>query len=162
VGGRLGGERVHQLGDQLDRLPRRIAAVQPQVERDLIVARAPRVQRRTVRRDLGESPLDRGVDVLVGRGELERAVVQLAADSAQAALDSRQLRAGKNAGGLQAAGVGNAPGDVVRVQLEVDCQRGGEPFELGQQAALKASAPEFLAYLVSLLASPRSRPKSRE
>ena len=47
---------------------------EPQVERDLVVAAAPGVQLGARGAgDLGDPALDRGVDVLVGRHELERA-----------------------------------------------------------------------------------------
>ena len=56
--------------------------VQPQVERDLVVAAAAGVQLGAGRaRDLGDPALDRGVDVLVGRCERERAARQLLLDS---------------------------------------------------------------------------------
>jgi len=62
---RLCGEHIDQPGKACDRLSRRVAAVQPQVERDLVVARPARVKGRSGGRDLGETALDGGVDVLV-------------------------------------------------------------------------------------------------
>ena len=87
----LGGDRIDQLAKRVRRLPRGIAAVEPQVERDLVVARAPGVQRGTRRGDLGQTPLDRRVDVLVGRLEPEISCVKLAPDPAQSSFDRGQL-----------------------------------------------------------------------
>jgi hypothetical protein len=50
------------------------------------------VKRRAGRGDLGQAPLDRGVNVLVGLAELELSVVELALDPAEAALDRGQSR----------------------------------------------------------------------
>jgi hypothetical protein len=81
------------------------------------------VQRRACRRDLGQPPLNRGVDVLVRVGQLELAVLQLTLDAAKATFDGRQLRTGDDSGGGKPARVRDAAGDVVRVELEVDLQR---------------------------------------
>ena len=71
-------------------------------------------------RELGETSFDRGVDVLVGRSELELARVQLALDLAKSALDRGQLRLRHHARGGKAAGVRDATRDVIRVKLVVD------------------------------------------
>jgi hypothetical protein len=81
------------------------------------------VQGRACRRDLGQPPLDRGVDVLVRIGQVELAALQLTLDAAESALDGRQLRTADDSGGGKPARVGNAAGDVVGVELEVDLQR---------------------------------------
>jgi len=81
------------------------------------------VQGRACRRDLGQPPLDRGMDVLVRVGQLELAVLQLTLDAAEAALDGRQLRTSDDSGGGKPARVRDAAGDVVGVELEVDLQR---------------------------------------
>ena len=81
------------------------------------------MQGRACRRDLGQPPLDRGVDVLVRVGQLELAVLQLTLDAAEAALDGRQLRTADDSGDGKPARVRDAAGDVVGVELEVDLQR---------------------------------------
>ncbi len=81
------------------------------------------MQGRACRRDLGQPPLDRGMDVLVRVGQLELAVLQLTLDAAEAALDGRQLRTSDDSGGGKPARVRDAAGDVVGVELEVDLQR---------------------------------------
>jgi len=57
------------------------------------------VHGRACRCDLGQPPLDRGVNVLVRVGQLELAVLQLTLDAAKAALDGRQLRTSDDSGG---------------------------------------------------------------
>ena len=75
------------------------------------------------RRDLGQPPLDRGVDVLVRVRQLELAVLQLTLDAAKAALDGRQLRTSDDSGGGKPARMRDAAGDVIWVELEVDLER---------------------------------------
>jgi hypothetical protein len=160
----LDRERVDDIREEQERFVRRVAAVKPEVQGDLVVARPPCVERRAGGRDLGQPALDRGVDVLVCRREFERALVELSLDSAQPALNGRQLGGGDDICGLEPARVGEAARDVVGVELEVDSERRGEALELGQQPARESAAPQLLrfgGYFVSLLASPRSRPKSR-
>lgn len=82
------------------------------------------------RRELREPALDGGVDVFVGLFEIELTGVELALDPPQAALDGGQLRPGKEACRGKAACVSDAPGDVERIQLEVDLQRRREALEL--------------------------------
>lgn len=76
-----------------------------------------------MRRYLGEPPLDRGVDVLVRVGDLERAGVELALDAPQAALDRSELGGLQDSGRGQATRVRNAARDVEGVELEVDLER---------------------------------------
>jgi hypothetical protein len=70
------------------------------------------------------------VDVLVRFRENELASVDLALDSSEPALDGRELRGCQEPRGRQPARVGDAPGDVVRVELEIDLERRREAFEL--------------------------------
>jgi len=112
---RLCGQHIDQPGKACDRLSRRVATVQPQVERDLVVARPARVKGRAGGRDLREPALYGGVDVLVCCLELEVTGVELAPDPAQAALDGGQPRRRKQARGFEPTGVRDAPLDVVRV-----------------------------------------------
>ena len=101
------------------------------------------------------------MDVLVRLAERKLARVQLAPDSPQAPLDRLQLRGLQEAGRGQPARVGDAAGDVVRIELEVDLQRGREALELGQQPAREAATPELAGYGVSLFTSPSSPFNSR-
>ena len=110
--------------------------------------------------DLGQPALDRGVDVLVGLAELELTFVQLALDAAKAALDQREARPGEKTRGGKPTRVGDAAGDVERIQLEISLQRRREPLELRVERLAKPAAPE-LAYGVSLFTSPSRLPSSR-
>ena len=184
VGGRPGSQHIDQLRETGDGLGRRVPAVQPEVERDLVVAGPARVQGRPRRSYLGEPALDGGVDVLVGRSELEIAGVELALDPSQAALDGGQLRRRQQPRGLEPTCMRDAPSDVVRIELVIGLERRCKALELRQEAALEAPAPQLssllcrapcarpavcrapcarpaIRYLVSLFASPSSRPKSR-
>jgi len=88
------------------------------------------VKRRTGRGDLGQAPLDRGVNVLVRLAELELPVVELALDPAEATLDRGKSRSRKKAGLGQPACMREAAGDVERIKLEIRLQRGRETFEV--------------------------------
>src|SRR5260221_3759012 len=160
VTARLGGERLDQLRNRGRQLRRGNPAVQPQVQRDLVVARSPGVQGGAGGRDFGEPSLDGGVDVFVRVFEIEGSRIELALDPTQAALDRRELGFGKKARGGQPARVSEAAGDIKRIQLEVDLERRRESLKLKQQRAPKAGAPE-LAYGVSLFTSPSRLPSSR-
>jgi hypothetical protein len=74
------------------------------------------------RRELGQSPLDGGVDVFVGVLELEVARVELPLNPPKATLDRCEPVPGKNARRGQAARVGEAARDVERVELEIDLE----------------------------------------
>ena len=112
-------------------------------------------------RELGQPALDCSVDVFVRVFEIEFTRVELALDPPQAALDRCQLRFGNKARRGQPASVGDAAGDVERIELEVDLERRRELLQLGEEWAAKPRAPE-LAYDVSLLTSPSRFPISRE
>jgi hypothetical protein len=86
-----------------------------------------------VRRDLGQPPLDRGVDVLVRVRKLKGAGVELALDPPQAALDRPERGGLEDPGRGQAARVGDAARDVEGIELVVDRERRGESLELGKQ-----------------------------
>jgi hypothetical protein len=81
------------------------------------------VQCRACRRDLGEPPLDSGVDVLVGVEEGELAFVELTLDSSQPSLDGGELRRRKKLRRRQTTSVRDAPGDVEGVELEIRIER---------------------------------------
>lgn len=111
-------------------------------------------------RELGQPPFDRGVNVFVCVFEIELARVELALDPAQSPLDGGELRSGEQSSRGQPASVRDAPGDVERIELEVDLERRRELLELGQKGPAKSSAPE-LAYGASLFTSPSKLPSSR-
>src|ERR1700687_113898 len=111
-------------------------------------------------RDLGQAPLDCGVDVLVALADLELALVQLALDASQAALDQRESCPGQKTRREQAARVGDAAGNVERIQLEVRLQRRRESLELRVEGLAEATTPQ-LRYCVRLFTSPSRVPSSR-
>ena len=111
----LRAQRLDHRGDLNGQLAGGGPTVETKVERDLVVARPACMQRGAGGRDLGEPPLDRGMDVLIGVEELERAGSELFADASQPPLDSSQLCGGDDAGGSEAARVRDAAGDVERV-----------------------------------------------
>ena len=80
------------------------------------------MQRRPGRRDLGQAPLDRGVDVLVLELEVELVAVQLTFDLPEPATYRRKLAGREDARRGQPARVREAPRDVVRIELVVDRQ----------------------------------------
>ena len=124
IGVRLGlvRQRIDEVGEADRGFDRRIATEQPQVERHLVVARPARVQRRPGRRDLGQAPLDRGVDVLVLQLEVELVAVQLTLDLPEPATYRGKLAGREDARRGQPACVREAPRDVVRIELVVDRQ----------------------------------------
>ena len=131
------------------------------------------------RRELGQPALDRRVDVFVCVFEIELTGVELPLDPPEAALDRGELRFGQKARGGEPASVGDAPGDVERVELEVDLERGREPLELRKEPAAKPRPPQlfppspakgrvgvgggamWIGYGVSLFTSPSRFPSSR-
>ena len=120
---RLGSKGFDHVGQRRDQLRRGNPAVEPKVQGNLIVARTPCVKGRASRCDLCETSLDGGMDVLIGLAELELTTVELALDSAKAALDRRQPSPGQEARPGEAARMGDAAGDVERIQLEIRFQR---------------------------------------
>jgi hypothetical protein len=139
----LGGERIDHVPDRGNKLRSGNAAVQPQVQRNLVVARAPCVQGGPGRRDFSEPAFDCGVNVLVGVFEFEFVCVELPLDTAQATLDRRQPALGKKARRGKATRVSEAAGDVERVQLEVDLQRRRESLQLGKERSAEAPSPKL-------------------
>ena len=85
--GRLGAELFDHVRDRADRRGGRGTAVKPQIKCDLVVARPACVQRRSSGSDLGETALDRCVDVLVAVEKLERPVIELALHLTKTSLD---------------------------------------------------------------------------
>ena len=69
---------------------------------------------------LGQPTFDGGMDVFVGRLELELATVQLSLDLLQPGLDRRQLAIRQEAGGGEAPGMGDAALDVIGIELDIE------------------------------------------
>jgi hypothetical protein len=121
VGLCLRDQRLHQRLEQRDRPGGVRPNQQGQVGRHLIVPGARRVELAASRADqLGESPLDRHVDVLVLLAELERALVQLPPDPVESPRDLLELSV------IEHTELGEHPG--VRLRL-LDVERGQAPVE---------------------------------
>jgi hypothetical protein len=78
---------------------------------------------------LGQSALDRHVDVLVGVAELELSALQLASDGIEPFLQTRQLLVGEQARTAQGPGVGARAANVLRPQTAVEGDRRVQPPE---------------------------------
>lgn len=83
------------------------------------------------------------MDVLVSLAELEHALIELALNAAQPPLDGGESSVRQDSRGREPPGVGDAAGDVIRIQLEVGLERGRETLELRQQAPAKARTPQL-------------------
>src|SRR5438105_3577138 len=106
-------------------------------------------------RQLGQTAFDCGVDVLICARELERAIIKLALDPAQSPFDGSELGRLDDAGLGQDARVGDAAGDVERIELEVDPEGGREALQLRQHPPAEAAAPHLFVYWASLFTSRR-------
>ena len=136
--GVAGHGRVHGLGGARHQRPLHgpehlagarghLLEVEPLVERDLVVARAPGVQLAAdLAHQLEEPALDVHVDVLELGPEGERAALQLTPHRVQAGDDPIALGIGEQAGPRQRAGPRHAAHDVVRPQPLIERQRAGE------------------------------------
>ena len=146
VAGRLGpGEQdVLQGDDEPGDVDQLALAPQPQVGGDLVVAAARRVQLGAGRSgQLGDAPLDRGVDVLVARDERERVAGQLVLDLVERAEDRASTSSSvEQPGPLQAADVGARAGDVVAPQPAVERQADGVGEQGVGRPAGEATVPE--------------------
>jgi hypothetical protein len=117
----LGSQSLHQLCERASDRGTRGPAVKTQVQRNLVVPGAPRVQPGAgLWRQLGEPALNCRVDVLVRLPEDEAAVLDLRRNLAQPALGGLELLLAEKTGGTQAASVGDRTGDVVGSQINVD------------------------------------------
>jgi hypothetical protein len=98
-----------------------------------------------VAEQIGHAPLDRGVHVLVGAGERERAVGDRGADPAQGVHDPRGVLRRQQAGGLQRPRVRDAGPHVVCGQPNVVVQRAAERVRLRRRRCGEPAGPQGLA-----------------
>src|SRR5262249_27141801 len=94
---------------------------EPERGRDLVVATPACVQLRAgVSREFGDAPLDRGVDVLVARGERERAFGELALDPLEGSPHDGRFLVGEKTHPRQPRDVRARPLDVVAGQPAIE------------------------------------------
>jgi hypothetical protein len=146
---RLADERAAQVLDALEAAEDAFAQIEPQVGRDLVVARAARVQALPgLARELDQAPLDVAMHVLVRLGPLKRAGLDLGADLREPLLDLREIGLADHAGRGEHAGVGEGGLDVVRGEPAVVGDRRGETLdEIGRRLG-EPSRPGFLPRFV--------------
>ena len=127
-----GADPLEDVAEQADRVAGGIGDEHRQVGRDLIVARAAGVDLAAdPAGDLGQPPLDRHVDVLVGVLEGEALPLELGGDLVEAVAQLLELGVVEDAGGVQGAGVGARLAHVVGGQPPVEVERGVERPEDG-------------------------------
>ena len=127
------------------------------VGRDLIVARARRVQPAADRTDdLGETPLDRHMDVLVVLGEREGAVAQLVADLLEAADQLVAVQLGDDLAFAEHRRVRDRLVDVVGSQPPVESDRVVERPERVVLARREAAAGDPALTIAAARAHDRS------
>ena len=120
-------ERPLQVDQAAVDLVDRVAAPQPQVGRDLVVAAAGGVQLAAdVAEAVDQRPLDVHVDVFQLGLELEAALLNLLADRLQALLNLPAFVGGEQADLGQHLGMGDRGADVVRVEPPVEADAFGE------------------------------------
>ncbi len=118
--------------------------VQPDVRRHLVVAAAACVQlARRLADQLAQTALDGGVDVLIGGQNGEGSGVELGLDRFEAVHNRRHFVRREDAHALQRARVGDAAGDVRRVQPPIEADRGVEALQKRVGRLVETSAPEF-------------------
>jgi hypothetical protein len=118
-----GDEDCDHLREGRGDIHSRVPTVEAEVERYLVVARAAGVEAAAhLRTKLRQPALDRGVDVLVRRPEVELVVHELVRDPAQAVLDRVQLRLVEQSGRVQSPRVRDGTGDVVEREFDVQGQ----------------------------------------
>ena len=134
----------------------RVAHPQPDIERDLVVARARGVQPAAGRADqLGEPRLDVEMDVLELGRELEAAGLDLLAHLLQPALDGTPVLRRQDSPGDQHVGMGQRARDVLRVEPAVETDGGVDLLHDFRRAELVATAPHGVGAI--LLRHSRSR-----
>ena len=130
------------------------AHVEPEVERDLVVAAPTGMELGAgTARDLGDAAFDRGVDVLVGGSEREGAVGQLRADPIERGMDHRALFGGQQSDVLQHRHVRARAREVVDREPLIERQADGERQQFVGGPFTEAAVPQRL--------SARGRPAHR-
>jgi hypothetical protein len=116
----LGKERFLEAIDAIQQLTDFMAAIEPGIRGDLVVARAGGVEFRSGRADpFGQLRLDIHVDVFERRLELEAAAFDVGEDLFESRFDGGKLLCGQQPGVQLGAGVRDRAGDVVREQTPV-------------------------------------------
>ena len=156
VGARL---RVQGRDDgQHERLQRGdlVFQIQPQVKRDLIVARAGGMQLfADVTDAAGELGLDEHVDVLGLHVELQRAGLQIREDPGQTANDLVGVRLRQDAAFGEHGGVGHGAGDVLLVHPAVNGDGGVESVGQRRSLRLRPARPKFVHSVSFLMKAQR-------
>ena len=147
MGQRLLGKRALVGGQARIEPVDGVAHPQPEVGRDLVVARARGVQPPGRRPDqLGEPRLDVHMDVFQRPLELEPAALHLRQDRVQAGNDRLGVGRRNNALMSQHLGVGPACRDVLAKQLAVDVDRGIYVRHDGVGLRAEPAAPHLVAH----------------
>ena len=148
IAGGIGAGEQHLLErqDRLGHLAQGALRVEPQVGGDLVVAAAAGVDLAAGGTgDLGDPPFDGGVDVLVGRAELEGAAGELLLHLVERGEDRRRLLTVEQAAPHQPAHVGARAGDVVGCEPLVVGQRDGVGEQLLGRSIGEPAVPQRLA-----------------
>ena len=135
-----------QALDQRDHVGDFVAQIEPQIERDLIVARARSMQfAPRLAGDRNQAALDRKMNVFIGDIELETTGLDLLLNLLETANDRAQLA------GLQQSDFGEHPRmrdrsvNVVAIEPAIERQRRGEGLDFGQPTARESPANKILA-----------------
>ncbi len=152
-----GDDGFLDLHEEPENLVDFIAQVQPEIDGNLVVAAAPRVQLSPDGADpADQATLDRHVDVLVREIEGKFPGIDLPADSQQTLDDPLRLGLRQDAPLSQHPRVGDAAGDVVPVEQDVVRDRSGELLDEPVGRAVEAPPPRLLFRHVSLSRSSAS------
>ena len=115
---------------------------QPEIGRHLVVAAAAGMQLAgRLADEFAQPPLDRGMDILVGRGECERFRSQFFSDLRQAGAEFRELIGRQQSGALERMSPGDRAADVLGGQAAVDGQRRVQCIRHCVQSAFQPSGP---------------------
>jgi hypothetical protein len=135
-------QRRLQVGKHRLQAVDRVAHPQADIERDLVVARARRVQAPAGRADeVGQPALDVEMDVLELGRELEAAGLDLLAHPGQPSLDGAAVLGREDALGDQHVAVGDRARDILRVEPAVEPDGGVDLLHDFRRAELVAAAP---------------------
>ena len=134
----------------------RVAQIEPQIQRHLVVAAPSGVELAAHFADeFGQPRLDRHVNVLVRRREPEPPAGDLLLHLLEPADQFVRLAAGEHAGPLERPAVRDAPGNVVPVEPAVDCERRRERLDLRIRLATEPASPELTLRGFSFHTHPR-------